>query len=254
MSKCLNSVFHGDCLVVMKSIVKSTIDMIFCDLPYGNTACKWDFQIPMQDLWAEWDRVLKDDSAIVLTASQPFTSQVVSSNLENFRCEWIWRKPQGTNPLTANRLPMKNHEIVLVFSKGKCPYYPQKIFGAKAYSGFESKTGKQIGEVFNNRKSQHQNNDGSRFPTTIQEFKQEKGLHPTQKPVPLVEYFIRTYSKEGDLVLDCCAGSGTTGVACINTGRNYILIEKEEKYIEVIRKRLQERQKEEKQSLEGFFE
>jgi site-specific DNA-methyltransferase (adenine-specific) len=232
-----NQIILGDCLEVMKDIPDQSIDMILCDLPYGTTACKWDVIIPFDKLWEQYTRITKDDAAIVLTAAQPFTSVLVSSNLKMFRYEWIWEKPQGTNPLNAKVMPMKSHENILIFSKKRAKYFPQMEEG-KPYSGFSSKDGATIGEVYANQKSIHRENHGTRYPKTIRRFKQEKGLHPTQKPVELFEYLIRTHSEEGDLVLDNCIGSGTTAIAAINSKRNYIGIEMEDKYYRITNERI----------------
>lgn len=221
--------YNDDCLNIFPLIDDRSIDMIFCDLPYSITACKWDIPIPLDILWGHYERVIKDDGVIVLTASQPFTSVLVSSNLKLFRYEWIWEKSQGTNPLNAKYMPLKKHESILIFYKKRGVYNPQMTIG-KPYSGFSSNT-KNIGEVYGDNKSIHKENKGTRYPTTIQHFKHDtKKIHPTQKPVKLVEYFILTYSNEDDIVLDNCSGSGTTAIACINTKRKCIAIEKEVKY------------------------
>ena len=227
-----NQIIFGNCLEIMKEIPDNSIDMILCDLPYGTTACKWDIIIPFEDLWNQYNRIAKENAAIVLTAAQPFTSLLVASNINMFRYEWIWEKPQGTNPLNAKVMPLKSHENVLVFSKKRPKYFPQMEEG-KPYSGFVSKDGATIGEVYANQKSMHKENHGTRYPKTIRRFKQEKGLHPTQKPVDLFEYMIRTYTQEGDLVLDNCIGSGTTAIAAIKSKRDYIGVEKEDKYYRI---------------------
>jgi site-specific DNA-methyltransferase (adenine-specific) len=174
---------------------------------------------------------------MVFTAAQPFTTILAASNLENFRYEWIWEKPQGTNPMNVKVMPLKSHENILVFYRKKPVYNPQMWYSTP-YSGFSSNTSK-IGEVYGSAKSKHRDNpEGSRYPKTVLKFKQEKGLHPTQKPVEMMEYLIKTYSNEGDVVLDNTMGSGTTGVACMNTGRNFIGIEKEENYYKIAEQRI----------------
>ena len=174
---------------------------------------------------------------MVFTASQPFTTILAASNLENFRYEWIWEKPQGTNPMNAKVMPLKSHENILVFYRKKSVYNPQMWYSTP-YSGFSSDTSK-IGEVYGSAKSKHRDNpEGSRYPKTVLRFKQEKGLHPTQKPVEMMEYLIQTYSNEGEVVLDNCMGSGTTGVACVNTNRNFIGIEMEENYYKIAEQRI----------------
>jgi len=174
---------------------------------------------------------------MVLTAAQPFTTILAASNLESFRYEWIWEKPQGTNPMNAKVMPLKSHENILVFYRKKPVYNPQMWYSTP-YSGFSSDTSK-IGEVYGSAKSKHRDNpEGSRYPKTVLKFKQEKGLHPTQKPVEMMEYLIKTYSNGGDTVLDNTMGSGTTGVACMNTNRNFIGIEQDEKYYEIAEQRI----------------
>jgi site-specific DNA-methyltransferase (adenine-specific) len=236
-----NQVIQGDCLEVMKDIPDKSIDMILCDLPYGTTACKWDTIIPFEPLWEQYKRIIKDNGAIVLTASQPFTSALVMSNPKMFKYEWIWDKAKGSNPLLSKKQPMKSHENILVFSKSQTIYNPQMTDG-KPY--LIPKTGGNRTNSITNAKDskdfQQKTDPTKRFPLTIQKYSIHCGskIHPTQKPVDLFEYLIKTYTNEGDLVLDNAAGSGTTGVACRNTNRNYILIEKEPEYIEIINKRL----------------
>lgn len=238
-------VIHGDCLEEMPRIPDKSVDMILCDLPYGTTVCKWDTVIPFKPLWEQYKRVIKDNGAIVLTASQPFTSALVMSNAEMFKYEWIWEKSKASNFLLARKQPLKAHESILVFSKGKPPYYPQYTEG-KPYSGKKraGKKGSNSDVVNNVPNPQFRNGspNGKRLPRTVQYFKTAEcegaSMHPTQKPIALFEYLIKTYTSEGDLVLDNSAGSGTTGIACQNTKRDFILIEKEQKYIDIIKKRL----------------
>ena len=224
---------QGDCLEVMKYVSDKSIDMILCDLPYGTTKCKWDTIIPFEPLWEQYKRIIKDNGAIVLTASQPFTSALVMSNVKMFKYCWYWKKPH-TGQLNCKKMPLKNIEEVCVF-QNTIKYNPQFTEGKpytierKKYKGSEC-YGKQIDHTTTS--------DGKRYPKQILEFSEGNKLHPTQKPVALFEYLIKTYTNEGDLVLDNCAGSGTTGVACRNLNRNYILIEKEPEYIEIINKRL----------------
>ena len=245
----INTVLHGDCLEVMKDIPDKSIDMILCDLPYGTTACKWDTIIPFEPLWEQYKRVIKDNGAIVLTASQPFTSALVMSNPKMFKYEWIWEKTTSTGFANAKKQPMRIYENISIFYKKQPTYNPQMKEG-KPYT---IKEGERFGSgILNGDKIRNpenrtniasffrasMDNKGTRYPTNIIKFKKDGRSHPTQKPVALFEYLIKTYTNEGDLVLDNCAGSGTTGVACKNTGRNYILIEKEQEYIEIIKKRL----------------
>lgn len=234
-----NTIYHGDCLEILPTFPDQSIDMILCDLPYGTTCNKWDAVIPFEPLWKEYLRVCK--GAIVLTASQPFTSALVMSKPELFRHEWVWIKNAGSNFANTVREPMKEHESVLVFAAGKWTYNKQiqeRTGGGASrvktpvkfettsdnYREFERVETKMMPEL--------------RVPSSWQKFNRERGLHPTQKPVPLFEYLIRTYTNEGDTVLDNCAGSGTTGVACRNTNRDFVLIEQEKKYVEICQTRL----------------
>jgi len=242
----INKVYQGDCLEVMRDIADKSIDMILCDLPYGTTACKWDTVIPFEPLWKQYKRIIKGRGAIVLTASQPFTSALVMSNPKMFKYEWIWIKNAGSNFASCKYQPMKEHENILIFSDGTHYYYPQKQersgggLARTKYKYTPSNTEKR--DAMNGMVMTHTKHNGSnelRFPSSHQKFNRERGLHPTQKPVALFEYLIKTYTNEGDLVLDNCAGSGTTGIACYNLKRNYILIEKESEYIDIINKRFQ---------------
>ena len=234
----INKVYLGDCLSIMPSIRDKSIDMILCDLPYGVTACKWDIVIPLEPLWTQYKRIIKDRGAIVLTASQPFTSVLVMSNLKWFKYEWIWDKKQQGNHGLAKYQPLKIHENILVF--GGKNYFPQMVKGKARKKG-----GYGMGNsIATGMKEIEPRLSDEYYPKSILEVsnaKKKGNLHPTQKPVALFEYLIKTYTNEGDLVLDNCAGSGTTGVACRNLNRNYILIEKEPEYYEIILKRLNER-------------
>lgn len=310
----------GDCLDVMKSIPDGSVDMILCDLPYGTTACAWDSALPLCQLWSEYMRVAKPHSAIVLTASQPFTTTLIASNMPMFRYSWVWEKDQGVNFLSAKRQPLKAHEDVVVFYKdlaeqrGAAPeYLPLREYfqSEREKTGISSKQMRDLlgnhmaGHYFTNGvqfcipseenylklqstgafmrpyhdiKSEYEElgasirsvtynpqmttgkpyisgrgdsgavtgnvtkvqtvNEGTRYPRSIQFFKRETGLHPTQKPVPLMEYLIRTYTNEGDTVMDNCMGSGTTGVACMNTGRRFIGIEMDSGYFQTAQDRI----------------
>ena len=228
----------GDCLDILPTLSGNSVDMVMVDLPYGTTACKWDSIISLAFLWKQYNRICKDDAAMVFTAAQPFTTTLASSNIDNFRYEWIWEKPQGTNPMNAKVMPLKSHENILVFYRSKPTYNPQMWYSTP-YSGFSSDVSK-IGEVYGSQKSKHRDNpEGSRYPKTILKYKQEKGLHPTQKPVGLMEYLIKTYTNEGDTVLDNTMGSGTTGVACMNCNRNFIGIESDKKYFDIAKERIE---------------
>jgi DNA modification methylase len=232
--------YHGDCLDILPTLADKSVDMILCDLPYGTTACSWDTIIPFKPLWDNYKRLAKERSAIVLTASQPFTSALVMSNIKMFRYEWIWEKTRLTGFFTAHKMPMKTHENVLVFYKSLPTYNPIKT-QAEEFRIDKRKTFNPTKSHYINVTKERPKDSGFRFPTTIQKFDSvfEVGQHPTQKPVSLFEYLIKTYTNEGNLVLDNCAGSGTTAVACINTKRRYILIEKEEKYCEISARRIE---------------
>jgi len=227
--------YQGDCLVEMDKIADKSVDMILCDLPYGTTSCKWDTIIPFEPLWKQYERIVKDNGAIVLTASQPFTSVLACSNLKYFKYEWIWEKPKATGHALSNIQPMKAHENILVFGNGKITYNPQLEIG-DPYKG-RNKPKYKESEEFSTGYGNRNNNDGFRFPRSVQFFKNtqyvDEQVHPTQKPLPLMEYLVLTYTNEGETVLDNCMGSGTTGVACKKTGRHFIGIEKDEKYFEI---------------------
>ena len=234
----MQKLLQGDCLELLPTLPDASVDMILTDLPYGTTACAWDSIIPLDRLWNEYHRVAKQNAAMIFTAAQPFTAVLASSNIANFRYEWVWEKPQGTNPMNAQIMPLKSHENVLVFYRKKPTYNPQMTQGTP-YGGFKSDTA-TIGEVYGSAKSVHRDNpEGTRYPKTVLQFKQEKGLHPTQKPVALMEYLIKTYTNPGEIVLDSTMGSGTTGLAAFLTDRVFIGIEQDPKYFEIARDRLE---------------
>lgn len=233
-----NATLHlGDCLEVMAGLPDASVDMILCDLPYGTTACKWDTVIPFEPLWEQYRRIAKRNAAIVLTASQPFTTALIASNMREFRYCWVWDKVRGSNFQHARRQPMKSHEDVCVFYRSQPTYNPQYWFG-KPYAtkerprarGVEGLSGGGAANVCAATVSE----DGRRYPLSIVKFSRDGDRsHPTQKPVALMEYLIRTYTNEGETVLDNCMGSGTTGVACANTGRRFVGIEREPKYFDI---------------------
>lgn len=231
-----NEVYLGDCLEVMKNIDDHSIDMILCDLPYGITECKWDTPIDLDELWLEYKRVIKPGGAIILTATMPFGAKLIMSNPKWFRHEIIWEKDNGSNPLEVNRSPFRVHENILVFCQKRPIYNPQKTKGkpyAKKHNGPLKNQNKNI-------RIPTANITGERYPRSVIKFKRERpNIHSTQKPVALFEWLIRTYSNEGELILDNCSGSGTTALAAINSGRNYILIEKDEKYYDLSKQRIQ---------------
>jgi len=284
----INEILLGDCLDLMKDIPDGSIDMVLCDLPYGTTQCKWDTVIPLDELWKEYNRVCKINAAIVLTAAQPFTSNLVMSNPKYFKYNWIWEKSKATGYLNAKKMPMRAHEDVCVFYRKPPTYNPQMVQG-KPYDkgtahrptsvygaqGLKEKTKKRkelkkllleenslelirqemdkmglewtiidktqtmvdkIIDAVKPLKTTVKNDTGLRYPRTVQYFKTAESegkksiIHPTQKPLALFEYLVKTYSNEGDLILDNCIGGGTTAVACINTNRNYIGMELDEEY------------------------
>lgn len=236
---------YGDCLDLMKELPDQSVYLILCDLPYGTTACSWDSVIPFDALWLQYKRIIKNNGAVVLTASQPFTSALVMSNPKMFRCEWIWQKNAGSNFGSVKFQPMKEHESILVFSKNRSQYNP--IMQERAESGksrvkhaVRSNTTSKDGVYGEIPAGDAFIRDDLRYPSSVQKFNRERGLHPTQKPVALMEYIIRTYTNEGDTVLDNCMGSGTTGVACVNTGRNFIGMETDFKYFRIAKKRIKE--------------
>ena len=221
----LNKIYNEDCLVGMSAIPDKSIDMILCDLPYGTTRNKWDTVLPLDWLWDEYNRIIKDSGAIVLTAQTPFDKVLGASNIENLKYEWIWVKSSGTGHLNAKKMPLKNHENILVFYKKLPTYNPQMTKGTP----YTQKSGRASSN-YNPQERVTTVNEGYRYPLTVQKFKSEKGLHPTQKPVELFEYLIKTYTNEGETVLDNCMGSGTTAIAAINTNRNYIGFELDKVY------------------------
>ena len=233
--------FHGDCLDRMSEIESGTVDLILCDLPYGTTQCKWDVIIPFEPLWEQYKRIAKPNAAIVLFGAEPFSSHLRLSNLKLFKYDIIWDKVKGVGFLNAKKQPLRNHEIVSVFYKKQCTYNPQKTTG---HNLKKSSRGKHLQtDVYGQMKNDYVYSSSERYPRSIQVFPtdtQNSSFHPTQKPVALCEWLIRTYTNMGDLVLDNCMGSGTTGVACINTGRKFIGIEKADDYFIVAENRLAE--------------
>ena len=224
----------GDTLEEMDLMEDNSVDMILCDLPYGTTACKWDTIIPFEPLWAAYRRVAKKNAAIVLTASQPFTSALVMSNVREFKYDWVWRKTVKSGPLNAKRRPLGEHESVLVFAKGQTSYQPQGLREGQSSGGKRSKTD-CYGDMSGVNNQTH-----TGYPGSVQTFSNPnyKSVHPTQKPVALMEYLIRTYTNAGETVLDNTMGSGTTGVACMTTGRRFIGIERDENYFAICKERI----------------
>lgn len=229
---------QGDCLELMKDIPDGSIDMILCDLPYGTTKNKWDSIIPLDELWEQYERIIKDKGCIALFAQTPFDKVLGVSNLKLLKYEWIWEKDNGTGFLNAKKMPLKIHENILIFYKNTPIYNPQMRKGFKSYSySKENISSTNYGN--SNGTNGIIKNEGDRYPIDIIQFKRDKNkLHPTQKPVSLLEYLIKTYTKEGETVLDNCMGSGSTGVACQNTNRNFIGFELDEKYFNIAKERL----------------
>lgn len=239
--------FKGDCLEVMKNIPNKSIDMILCDLPYGTTACKWDTIIPFEPLWEQYERIIKDSGAIVLTASQPFTSALIMSNIAMFRYRWIWEKEQGGNFQLAKLQPLNTVEDICVFSKAKTAngsklnmrYYPIMTQREKPIKSGGKPSVSDL--LHSNSMVALKKTYTETYPKSILRFNKEHSsqrVHPTQKPVALFEYLIKTYTNENEVVLDNCMGSGTTGVACANTNRNFIGIELDEGYYKISEDRI----------------
>ena len=236
----LNKIYNEDCLEGMKRIPDKSVDMILCDLPYGTTACKWDEIIPFEPLWEQYNRIIKDNGAIVLTARNPFSSNLVMSNVKMYKHKWVWNKKQSGSFFNAKLMPLQIEEDVLVFAKGKVNYHPMMRTGKMRLKGRQSKETQWVNGL--NR------SDGvysdQYYPTNIIEFansrNKKNNIHPTQKPVPLFEYLIKTYTNEGETVLDNCMGSGTTAIACLNTNRNFIGFELDKEYFDMATKRIEE--------------
>ena len=265
----LNKIYNEDCLEGMKRIPDKSVDMILCDLPYGTTACKWDSVLPFNKLWEQYERIIKPNGAIVLFGSQPFTSSLIMSNIKNFKYEWIWEKQKASNFMGAKYQPLKYHENICVFSKSTHNYYPQK-YKVLEFEEIKQMNDKELKQVFETRdydrfgkvdrrktinqpnyskeihygniKGSRKKDNGLRYPKSVLKFDRSvnSNLHPTQKPVELMEYLIKTYTNEGDIVLDNCMGSGTTNLACIKLNRRSIGIEKEKQYYDVAVRRASE--------------
>jgi len=250
----LNKIYNMDCLEGMKYIDDKSIDMILCDLPYGTTACKWDIIIPFKPLWEQYHRIIKDNGAIVLFGQEPFSSYLRLSNINNYRYDWIWEKSNPSNIALANKQPMRYHELISVFYK-KQPTYNKQMIPRESP---RIKQAHKNNYVFHNSQSEQTalryiEVDSKKYsadwknPSTVLKFNslrpnsKEFVKHPTQKPVSLCEYLIKTYTNENELVLDNCIGSGTTAIACINTNRNYIGFELNKEYCELAKNRINKR-------------
>ena len=248
----------GDCLELMQNIENESIDLILCDLPYGTTSCKWDVIIPFDKLWEQYNRIIKDNGAIVLFGSEPFSTKLRISNFKMYKYDWKWIKESPTGFQLVKTQPMRKYEDIMIFSKGtiangskrNMKYYPQnlieinKIKKVKKKPEYLGTRSKQEGKTY---VAKYTN-----YPINLLHFRRDKNkFHPTQKPVGLLEYLIKTYTNENDIVLDNCMGSGSTGVACVNTNRKFIGIEKNEKYFEIAKQRIEEVCQYEKQRLLG---
>lgn len=246
--------YCGDCLELMKELPDGSVDMVLCDLPYGTTRNDWDKRLDLSRLWTEYNRVVKLDGAICLFAQLPFTIELGASNIANLRYKWIWQKTKGSGFLNVNRMPLKAHEDILVFYRKAPAYHEQRRYGfanyhrndnsLKTIGGGNGVLSSNYGPCGPSRVNDC--TDGSRRAIDVLTFDnqspKERGLHPTQKPVPLLEYLVKVYTKEGDTVLDNCAGSGSTGVACINTRRNFIGMELDQGYFSTMQQRLKQAQ------------
>lgn len=243
-----NIIYNEDCIGKngMCRIPDKSIDMILCDLPYGTTACKWDIIIPFDKLWEQYNRIIKDSGAILLFGIEPFSSYLRISNIKSYRYDWVWEKDRHANFLFANKQPLKKHENISVFYKKQPTYNPQMVKGKPNHKMFfdDKENEIQYKEIMNQEVNLKQNKqDGLKYPSTVQFFKclsRGVNIHPTQKPVELLEYLIRTYTNEGEIVLDNCMGSGSTAIACINTNRQYIGFEKDNKYYDIAVNRIKE--------------
>jgi len=237
-----SKIINGECIHEMSKIPNGTIDMILCDLPYGTTQCKWDTIIPFNDLWEQYVRIIKPNGAIVLTASQPFTSNLVMSKPNLFRYSLVWEKSKSTGYLNSKKMPMRSHEDILVFYKNLPTYNPQMTQGIPYDKGKANRPT----DVYREQKGEiHVKNDtGLRYPRSVQYFKtaesEGKVYHPTQKPISLMEWLIKTYTNENDIVLDNCVGSGTTAIAAIRTKRRYIGIELDVDFYNITNQRIEE--------------
>ena len=236
---------QGDCLELMKDIPDTSIDMILCDLPYQETGNKWDKFVNLEQLFNEYRRIIKDDGCIALNGTFKFGTHLMNIAPDLYKYEWVWEKDNGTNAPNVNLQPFRVHEYIFIFGKGRVTngnripmkYYPQKTEG-KPYKQKSGRMSENWKGGLNNIITD--NKDGLRHPKTIQKFNRDRGYHPTQKPVALLEYLIKTYTNEGDTVLDNCMGSGSTGVACVNTNRDFIGYELNEKYFKIAEKRINE--------------
>jgi DNA modification methylase len=232
--------FNGDCLEILKDVPTGSVDLVLADLPYGTTGCKWDTVIPLKPLWAHYWRVLKQNGAVVLFGNQPFTTKLITSAFENFRYQWIWEKQKPTNFLQARKMPLRSHEDLSVFYRALPTYNPQGLVPVNIKNGRRNKGARGVYlEVSGGERGSHYVQKEGNFPRSILKFSTDtSNPHPTAKPVPLLEYLIRTYTNPGETVLDNTMGSGATGVAAILTGRRFIGVEMEPSYFQIAVNRL----------------
>ena len=242
-------IYNSDCFDIMPGIPDKSIDMILCDLPYGTTACKWDVVLPFDKLWEQYNRIIKDRGCIALFGSEPFSSYLRMSNIKNYKYDWIWEKNLSSNFMSARYVPLKEHENIIIFYNKKVFYNPQKIEkseSGKSRAKYIDKPSKLkedniYGDFgFTDKQKEHFRSPFLRYPRSVLKYNCERGLHSTQKPVKLLEYLIKTYTLENETVLDNCMGSGSTGIACMNTNREFIGIEKDDKYFDIAKKRIKE--------------
>lgn len=231
----------GDCLELMKEIPDGSVDMVLCDPPYGTTACKWDSVIPLEPMWEHIKRLCSKNGVVCLFGSEPFSSLLRASNLKDYKYDWVWKKSRFANQLLAKKQPLKVTENISVFQLGKCVYNPQGLIRVDKIT----KQGKRVTDINGGgKRNTEYRQEFTNYPRNVLEFKSPGNtVHPTQKPVDLLEYLIRTYTEECQIVLDFAMGSGSTGVACVNTGRDFIGIELDEGYFETAKQRIAEAQK-----------
>lgn len=232
------NLINGDCLEVMKDIPDGSVDMILTDPPYGTTACKWDSVIPLEPMWKQLKRIIKPNGAIVMTASQPFTTTLIASNIKMFKYCWYWEKEKAGNFQLAKKRAMKRIEDVCVFYKNQCTYNPQGLIECNRVIKNNASKGGSMGHMSSVKKRKSYSQTHTNYPNDRLNFKNEKGIHESQKPVALMEYLIKTYTNEGETVLDFTMGSGTTGVACKNLGRDFIGIELDTEYFDIAEQRI----------------
>jgi len=246
MKELLNKIHHADCLEFMKGLPDKCIDLVLCDLPYGTTSNEWDAVIPFNELWLQYNRLIKDNSAIILTCSQPFTTELISSNKTMFKFCWYWEKAKGANIGTTSFMPLKIIEEIAIFGNGKLKYNPQKIKLMRPYTRDFRGNKETVSKSANIQKRLDEvktYNESTPVNLIYSAVDADGRIHPTQKPIKLFEYLILTYSDKNNVVLDNCSGSGTTALACHNTDRNFICIEKDADYHAASVKRLEQHQR-----------